>query len=122
MEEVMCLEGERQYFERYLWFYGESAIIFMYICEEGIDILFLLKLRKEGLTMMLKGAKMARLGSLLGSAQLGSAGSARLGSSIALLFRCVKLYYIISSVKIRSRVNRCLISDFFLFCGKGACC
>ena len=21
-------------FERYLWFYGESAIIFMYICEE----------------------------------------------------------------------------------------
>ena len=29
----------------------------------GIDILFLLKLRKEGLTMMLKGAKMARLGS-----------------------------------------------------------
>ena len=34
----------------------------------------LLKLRKEGLTMMLKGAKMARLGSArLGSARLGSA-------------------------------------------------
>ena len=71
MEEVMCLEGEQQYFERYLWFYGESAIIFMYIVRNGIDILFLLKLRKEGLTMMLKGAKMARLG----SARLGSAGA-----------------------------------------------
>ena len=40
-------------------------------------------LRKEGLTMMLKGAKMARLG----SARLGSA---RLGSSIAPFFQCVK--------------------------------
>mgnify|MGYP007082445874 CR=1 FL=1 len=27
-------KDERQYFERYLCFYGESAIIFMYICEE----------------------------------------------------------------------------------------
>ena len=42
--------------------------------------------------MMLKGAKMARLGSArLGSARLGSA---RLGSSIAPFFQLVKLYYI----------------------------
>ena len=58
----------------------------------GIDILFLLKLRKEGLTMMLKGAKMARLGSArLGSTRLGSA---RLGSSIAPFFQRVKSYFI----------------------------
>ena len=34
MEEVMRLNSDRQYFERYLCFYGESAIISMYICEE----------------------------------------------------------------------------------------
>lgn len=61
MEEVMRLNSDRQYFERYLWFYGESAIISIFV-RNGIDILFLLKLRKDGLTMMLKGAKMARLG------------------------------------------------------------
>ena len=61
MEEVMRLNSDRQYFERYLWFYGESAIISIFV-RNGIDILFLLKLRKEGLTMILKGAKMARLG------------------------------------------------------------
>ena len=66
----MRLNSDRQYFERYLWFYGESAIISIFV-RNGIDILFLLKLRKEGLTMMLKGAKMARLG----SARLGSAGA-----------------------------------------------
>ena len=34
MEEVMRLNSDRQYFERYLCFYGESAIPSMYICEE----------------------------------------------------------------------------------------
>ena len=66
--------------------------------------------------MMLKGAKMARLG----SARLGSA---RLGSAVVL-----RLFFSVSSsitsnrqVKSESRVNCALISDFF-FCGKGACC
>ena len=58
--------------------------------------------------MLFKGAKIARL------------GSARLGSSIAPFFQCVKLYYINYRVKSGSRVNYALISDFF--CGKGACC
>ena len=61
--------------------------------------------------MMLKGAKMARLG----SARLGSAVVLRLlfsvSSSITLNYR----------VKSGSRVNCALISDF-LFCAKGACC
>ena len=57
--------------------------------------------------MMLKGAKMARL------------GSAQLGSSIAPFFQCVKLYYIKLSCKIRKQ--GALISDFF-FCGKGEHC
>ena len=64
--------------------------------------------------MMLKGAKMARLG----SARLGSA---RLGSSIAPFIQCVKLYYIKLSCKIRKQGNYALISDFF-FCGKGEHC
>ena len=58
--------------------------------------------------MMLKGAKMARLG----SARLGSAVVLRLlfsvSSSITLNYR----------VKSGSRVNYALISDFF-FCGEG---
>ena len=65
--------------------------------------------------MMLKGAKMARLG----SARLGSA---RLGSAVVL-----RLLFSVSSsitsnrqVKSGSRVNYALISVFF--CGKGACC
>ena len=49
MEEVMCLEGERQYFERCLWFYGESAIIFMYICEERDCYSSLTKITEGGL-------------------------------------------------------------------------
>ena len=60
--------------------------------------------------MMLKGAKMARL------------GSARLGSAVVL-----RLLFSVSSsitsnrqVKSGSRVNYALISVFF--CGKGACC
>ena len=57
--------------------------------------------------MMLKGAKMARL------------GAAQLGSSIAPFFQCVKLYYIKLSCKIRKQ--GALISDFF-FCGKGEHC
>ena len=63
--------------------------------------------------MMLKGAKMARLG----SARLGSA---RLGSAVVL-----RLFFSVSSsitsnrqVKSGSRVNYTLFSDFF-FCGKG---
>ena len=54
--------------------------------------------------MILKGAKMARL-----------------GSSIAPFFQCVKLYYIKLSCKIRKQGNYALISDFF-FCGKGEHC
>ena len=67
--------------------------------------------------MMLKGAKMARLGSArLGSARLGSArlGSARLGSSIAPFIQCVKLYYIKSSGKIRKQGELCPVFGFFL--------
>ena len=62
--------------------------------------------------MMLKGAKMARLGSArLGSARLGSA---RLGSSIAPFFQCVKLYYIKLSCKIRKQGELCPDFGFFL--------
>ena len=52
--------------------------------------------------MMLKGAKMARL------------GSARLGSSIAPFIQCVKLYYIKSSGKIRKQGELCPVFGFFL--------
>lgn len=52
--------------------------------------------------MMLKGAKMARL------------GSARLGSSIAPFIQCVKLYYIKSSGKIRKQGELCPDFGFFL--------
>ena len=61
--------------------------------------------------MILKGAKMARL------------GSARLGSAVVL-----RLFFSVSSsitsnrqVKSESRVNYALFSDFF-FCGKGEHC
>ena len=57
--------------------------------------------------MMLKGAKIARLG----SARLGSA---RLGSSIAPFIQCVKLYYIKSSGKIRKQGELCPDFGFFL--------
>lgn len=63
--------------------------------------------------MMLKGAKMARLG----SARL-RLGSARLGSSIAPFFQCVKLYYIKLSCKIRKQGELCLDFGFF-FVGRG---
>ena len=52
--------------------------------------------------MMLKGAKMARL------------GSARLGSSIAPFIQCVKLYYINLSDKIRKLGVLCPVFGFFL--------
>ena len=52
--------------------------------------------------MMLKGAKMARL------------GSARLGSSIASFFQCVKLYYIKSLGKIRKQGELYPVFGFFL--------
>ena len=52
--------------------------------------------------MMLKGAKMARL------------GSARLGSSIAPFIQCVNLYYIKSSGKIRKQGELCPVFGFFL--------
>ena len=69
--------------------------------------------------MMLKGAKMARLGSArLGSARLGSA---RLGSSIAPFFSVSSSITLNYRVKSGSRVNYALISDFF-FCGKGEHC
>ncbi len=53
----------------------------MYIVRNGIDILFLLKLRKEGLTMLNGSATLVVGSARLGSARLGSArlGSARLG-------------------------------------------
>ena len=67
--------------------------------------------------MMLKGAKMARLGSArLGSARLGSA---RLGSSIAPFFQCVKFYYIKLSCKIRKQGELCPDFGFFLLWGRG---
>ena len=64
--------------------------------------------------MMLKGAKMARLG----SARLGSA---RLGSSIAPFFSVSSSITSNCQVKSESRVNCALFSDFF-FCGKGEHC
>lgn len=61
--------------------------------------------------MMLKGAKMARL------------GSARLGPAVVLhlLFSVSSSITSNRQVKSGSRVNYALISDF-LFCAKGACC
>ena len=53
--------------------------------KNGIGILFLLKLRKEGLTMMLKGAKMARLG----SARLGSQEHSAVFSACQVLFHTI---------------------------------
>ena len=105
MEEVMCLEGERQYFERYLWFYGKSAIIFMYICEERDCYPFLTKITEGGLDNVVQ-RRSARLGSAVVLHLLFS-----VSSSITLNYR----------VKSGSRVNYALFSDFF-FCGKGACC
>ena len=89
MEEVMCLEGEQQYFERYLWFYRESAIIFMYICEEWDCYSSLTKITEGGLDNVVQRREN-------GSARLGSArlGSARLGRSIAPFFQRVKSYFI----------------------------
>ena len=56
--------------------------------------------------MSVSGAKMARL------------GSARLGSSIAPFFQCVKLYYIKLLCKIRKQGELC--PDFgFFFCEEG---
>ena len=71
--------------------------------------------------MMLKGAKMARLGSArLGSARLGSA---RLGSAVVLrlLFNVSSSFALNYRVKSESRVNYALFSDFS-FVRKGACC
>lgn len=79
MEEVMCLEGEQQYFERYLWFYRESAIIFMYICEEWDCYSSLTKITEGGLDNVV---------------QRRENGSARLGRSIAPFFQRVKSYII----------------------------
>ena len=79
MEEVMCLEGEQQYFERYLWFYVESAIIFMYICEEWDCYFFLTKITEGGLDNVV---------------QRRENGSARLGRSIAPFFQRVKSCFI----------------------------
>ena len=99
MEEVMCLEGERQYFERYLWFYGKSAIIFMYICEERDCYPFLTKITEGGLDNVV---------------QRRDNGSARLGSSIAPFIQCVKLYYIKLSCEIRKQGELCPVFGFFL--------
>ena len=52
--------------------------------------------------MSVSGAKMARL------------GSARLGSSIAPFFQCVKLYYIKLSSKIRKQGELYPVFGFFL--------
>ena len=79
MEEVMCLEGGQQYFERYLWFYRESAIIFMYICEEWDCYSSLTKITEGGLDNVV---------------QRRENGSARLGRSIAPFFQRVKSYII----------------------------
>ena len=62
--------------------------------------------------MMLKGAKMARLG----SARLCSA---LIGSSIAPFVQCVKLYYIKLSCKIRKQGELCPDFGFFLLQGRG---
>ena len=61
--------------------------------------------------MMLKGAKMARL------------GSARLGSAVVLrlLFNVSSSFALNYRVKSESRVNYALFSDFS-FVRKGACC
>ena len=71
MEEVMCLGGERQYFERYLWFYGQSAIISMYICEEWDCYSSLTKITEGGLDNVVQRRENGS--ARLGSARLGSA-------------------------------------------------
>ena len=101
-----------------MWFYGESAIISMYICEEWDWYSFLTKITEGGLDNDAQRREN-------GSARLGSArlGSARLGSAVVL-----RLFFSVSSsitlnyrVKSGSRVNYALFSDFF-FCGKGEHC
>ena len=88
-----------------MWFYGESAIISMFICEEWDRYSFLTKITEGGLD---------------NDAQRRENGSARLGSAVVL-----RLFFSVSSsitsnrqVKSGSRVNYALFSDFF-FCGKG---
>ena len=77
---MACVQNsDRQYFERYLWFYGESAIIFVYICEEWDWYSFLTKITEGGLG---------------NDAQRRENGSARLGRSIAPFFQRVKSYFI----------------------------
>ena len=71
----------------------------------GIAIPFLLKLRKEGLTMLFKGAKMARLG----SARLGSARQ----EHSAVFSACQVLFHTIYNGPIAGdRVHYALASAF----------
>ena len=76
----------------------------------GIDILFLLKLRKEGLTMMLKGAKMARLG----SARLGSARQ----EHSAVFSACQVLYHTIYNEPVAGDRAHYALASAFCVCRK----
>ena len=117
MEEVMCLEGEQQYFERYLWFYRESAIIFMYICEEWDCYSSLTKITEGGLDNVVQRREN-------GSARLGSArlGSARLGSArqehSAVFSACQVLYHTIYNEPVAGDRAHYALASAFCVCRK----
>ena len=117
MEEVMCLEGEQQYFERYLWFYRESAIIFMYICEEWDCYSSLTKITEGGLDNVVQRREN-------GSARLGSArlGSARLGSArqehSAVFSACQVLFHTIYNEPVAGDRAHYALASAFCVCRK----
>ena len=112
MEEVMCLEGEQQYFERYLWFYRESAIIFMYICEEWDCYSSLTKITEGGLDNVVQRREN-------GSARLGSArlGSARQEHS-AVFSACQVLYHTIYNEPVAGDRAHYALASAFCVCRK----
>ena len=102
MEEVMCLGGERQYFERYLWFYGQSAIISMYICEEWDCYSSLTKITEGGLDNVV---------------QRRENGSARQEHS-AVFSACQVLYHTIYNEPVAGDRAHCALASAFCVCRK----
>ena len=107
MEEVMCLGGERQYFERYLWFYGQSAIISMYICEEWDCYSSLTKITEGGLDNVVQRREN-------GSARLGSARQ----EHSAVFSACQVLYHTIYNEPVAGDRAHCALASAFCVCRK----
>lgn len=107
MEEVMCLEGEQQYFERYLWFYGESAIIFMYICEEWDCYSSLTTITEGGLDNVVQRREN-------GSARLGSARQ----EHSAVFSACQVLYHTIYNEPVAGDRAHYALASAFCVCRK----